>query len=256
MGKNDSQAMLPYNADTELLAKMLEDLKTAGKEGAKIETVWANISAVKNLNRSYTLNLGKFLGLVDSDSTKVWLTDFGTTLRYMSKNERNIKLGVKLPDKYVTMFKWILDANELRTNEIKQKFIETWGNIMSAPVLDRSISTFLNYCAWLGIVVYQGRGNQAKAVITELGKRILDLSPTEIKKPDTTEDEFDNGKHKQEVKLPENATYPILIKTNEREFPWDIKSQEDWDVVDSVITSIKKGWESKHKKNPTGSGGK
>lgn len=239
---------LPYHADIELFEKMLADLKTAGAEGINQDTLWANIGATKNPLRSFTLNLGKFLGLVASAGNKIWLTDLGTTFRYMSKDERNKTLALKLPPKYLTMFKWIRDEKEIRSNDLKRKFIETWGNILSAPVLDRGVATFLNYCNWLEIIVYQGRGNQAKAIITDFGKRVLELSPLEVKTPDKKEDEHDD-KREHEIKLPEKATYPIVIKTRDRDFDWDIKSTTDWTVIDSVVKSIKEGWEKTHQKS-------
>jgi len=154
------KSKLPYHADIGLFDKMINDLKTTGPEGVNLDTMWADIGATKDNLRSFALNLGKYVDLVDSDNKKIWLTELGTTLRYMSKDERSKILASKLPDKYRTMFKWIHADKELRSNEIKRKFIETWGNIISPSVLDRVISTFLNYCAWIGIVTYQGRGIQ------------------------------------------------------------------------------------------------
>lgn len=242
---------LPYHADIELFEKMITDLKTSGSDGVNLDTLWADIGATKNGLRSFTLSLAKFLGLVDSDTKKAWLTEFGTTLRYMSKDERNKKLATVLPDKYLTMFKWIRDEKELRSNELKRKFIETWGNIISAAVLDRVIATFLNYCDWLGVVTYQGRGNQAKAIITDLGKRILELPPDKIKTDQTQDDSAapPNEKQSKGLSLPESAIYPIIIKTNDRDFHWDIKSEADWTVIDSVIASIKEGWKIKQPEN-------
>lgn len=248
MIKDDTK--LPYHADIELFEKMIGDLKTSGSDGVNLDTLWADIGATKNNLRSFTLSLGKYLGLVDSDNKKAWLTEFGTTLRYMSKEERNKKLATMLPEKYLTMFKWIRDDKELRSNELKRKFIEAWGNIISASVLDRVIATFLNYCDWLGIVTYQGRGNQAKAIITDSGKRVLEL-PLEKIKPEPESSNSDNPpdeKQNKKLSLPENSTYPIIIKTNDRDFVWDVKSESDWAVIDSVIASIKEGWKKSNEK--------
>jgi hypothetical protein len=71
MSKKDTKTDLPYNTDIDLLEKILNDLKNAPKEGEKLDTLWANISAKKSVFKSYTINLAKFLGLIDSDSTKV-----------------------------------------------------------------------------------------------------------------------------------------------------------------------------------------
>lgn len=254
MSKNESDMTLPYHADIKILEKILNDLKTGGKDGIKVETLWANIGAKNDKHRSYTLNLGKFLGLVDNDSSKVWLTNFGTTLRYMNKDERNQKLTQKLPDKYLTMYKWIYDKHEMRSNELKAEFIGTWGNNMSTPVLDRAITTFLNYCNWIGVIIYQGRGNQAKAIITDFGKRMLDSNPDELI-PIPTGDTVGGvsppkgGEPDKKLILPTDATYPIIIKTNDRgDFYYDIKSESDWVVIDSVIASIKEGWKKLNEK--------
>jgi len=251
MIKNESQYLLPYHAEIGLLEKILIDLKTAGKEGVNLDTLWANVGAAKNTHRSYTLNLGKFLQLMDSDNTKVWLTDFGTTLRYMSRNERSTKLAVKMPGKYLSMFKWIREAEELRSNELKTKFIESWGSVTTTSTLDRMITTFLNYCDWLDIIEYQGRGNQAKARITDLGRQVLELPIDEIISQESKrENQFIGGIPAKENVLSEKASYPIKIITRDRDFEWDIKSDTDLQVIDSVITSIKEGWKKSKDKSP------
>ena len=243
MSKNESQGLLPYHTDIELLSKMLDDLKTSGKDGVNLNTLWVSIGAAKNSHRSYTMTLGRFLGLVDSDNNKVWLTDFGSTLRYMTKVERSEILATRLPEKYLTMFKWIRASEEMRSNEIKRKFIEAWGSHSSATVLDRAITTFLNYLHWLGLIVYQGRGNQAKGIITNLGKRVLDLPPDELKTIQSPiEDKSPDATPKGVTTLSSEAVYPIKIITRDREFDWDIKSETDLSVIDSVMISIKEGW--------------
>lgn len=236
---NESEK-LPYHAEMTLFEKILEDLKTAGSEGMNLDTLWVDVGAKQNNLRSFSLGLGKYLGLLDSDNKKAWLTNLGTILRYMSKNDRSKKLALRLPSRYLTMFKWIRDAEEIRSNDLKLKFVENWGTKLSKGVLDRVIATFLNYCGWLGIIDYQGRGNQAKATITDFGKQVLDLPRDEHENKKREQDD-NNKKGKEEIKLPTNATYPIIIKTNDREFEWDVKTSEDWYVVDSVIASIKKG---------------
>jgi len=249
MTKEEVNTPLPYHADIKILEKILTDLKTSGKDGIKLETLWANIGAMNNKHRSYTLNLGKFLGLVDGDSSKVWLTDFGIALRYMNQDEKNQKLARKLFGKYLTMFKWIYDNHEMRSNELKAEFIGTWGSTMSSSVLDRTITTFLNYCNWIGIISYQGRGNQAKAIITDFGKRMLDSNPEEMTPP-TTDTPTSKGKPKKESPLSKDAIYPIIIQTNDRgDFEYDIQSESDWAVIDSVITAMKERWKKSMNSN-------
>jgi len=38
------------------------------------------------------------------------------------------------------------------------------------------------------------------------------------------------------------GNFPILIVTKDDKFQWDVKSEVDWNVVDSVINSIKERW--------------
>ena len=248
ISKDEPSIALPYNADMTILGKILNDLKTGGKEGVKLETLWANIGEANNKKRSYTMGLAIFLELADTDRSKIWLTDFGSMLRYLNKDERNQKLAQKLPNKYMTMFKWIHDQNDMRSNELKTKFIETWGNVRSSALLDGAIVTFLKYCNWIEVITYRGRGNQAKASITAFGNRVLDLPSGEI----PSKEKNPNTAKSLEAKLLQDTVYPITIKTKDRgDFDWDIKVQEDWAVVDSVIASIKKGWEETHKQKPS-----
>lgn len=68
--------------------------------------------------------------------------------------------------------------------------------------------------------------------------------PTQVP-PDTTYS--DNSINRRfttyEPTLPTDALFPIKIITRERTFDWDVKGEVDWDVVDSVIKSIKERWQ-------------
>ena len=234
---------LPYNLDITLFEKMLNEIKNVPPEGIKQNTLWTNLGEAKNSNRSYTLNLAKYLKLMESDNTDITLTNLGIKcIRYASGEQRKISLAKSMPEEYMAMFKWIKNASELKSNEIKQKFIETWGQTISSVVLDKVIATFLNYCQYLKLLRYIGKGNQARAVITDFGKKVLDTVITdESGEPSESQDGSDEPS-KPEIKLSTNDTYPIIIKTNDRDFDWDIKSESDWAVIDSVIASIKEGW--------------
>ena len=241
--KTGEDGKLPYNADIVLFDKILNDLRTTSGQGVNLGTLWANIGNHANAGRSYTLSLVKYLGLVDHDSTRVWLTELGTTLKYMAKDDKNRKLAQKLPEKYLTMFKWILDQKEVSSNNLKRQFIEIWGPVVSPALLNRSITTFLHYCKWLEIITYSGRGAQAKAVITRFGENVLDTPTIEESSSNKNKTIPDSTSSSLAPNLDEAATYPIIIKTNDRNFDWDIKSGSDWAVVNSVIASIKVGWE-------------
>ena len=247
--KPTTKFALPYNTEIEVLDKMLTDMKNTGNEGINIDTLWINIKEANNKNKSYTLNLAKFLNLVDTDGKKVWLTNIGNSIRYVSGDKKNAVLAKNLPSTYLTMFKWInlTKDGEMFANDLKVQYINNYESPSSPVILDRAMATFLNYCQYIGLVKYIGKGRGAKAVITTFGRNILNMPADEIK-PEQHKSTEHNEEQKETLTLPEDATYPIIIKTNDRYFPWDIKSTTDWTVIDSVIKSIREGWEKKHQK--------
>lgn len=68
---------LPYNVSMKRFDSLLNELKGVGNEGISLETLWVNMGMVKNLNRSYILNFAKYLGLVESNNNRAWLTNLG-----------------------------------------------------------------------------------------------------------------------------------------------------------------------------------
>lgn len=242
----DNDAEIPYNADPTVLDKMLDELKNTGSEGINIKTLWQNIDESKNLNRSYTLSLAKFLNLVDSDGAKIWLTKLGNQIRFYSGEKRNGMLVEKMPQTYKTMCKWIKHSSgEILVSDLKAKYVEVFGNMKSNIVFDRAIASFLNYCKHIGVLTYFGKGSKAKITLTNFGRQALD-QPVGSEQDDgdskgNGEDTSPNGSEQDDLQLPVDAKYPIIIKTNDRVFEWDVKSPEDWKVIDSVIASIKKG---------------
>src|SRR3989338_9182984 len=126
MNKED-QEQLPYNVDIKLFEDILNDLKTTGQNEIKLGTLWVDVSASGNPNRSYTLTMAKFLNLVDTDKTNVWLTSFGVqTFKYSSGDKRRVSLVNNLPERYKVMFKWIKNAGELLTSEIKGEYVKNF----------------------------------------------------------------------------------------------------------------------------------
>ncbi len=245
---------LPYQSDMELLDKILLDLRNAPPDGIKQESLWVNVGAAKDPNRSYTLNLAKYLGLAETNSSKISLTKLGVkSFRFSSGDDRRKILAQSMPEEYTAMFKWVNSAQELKSNEIKQKFIDSWSDQSpSSIVLDKAIATFLNYCQYLKLLRYVGKGNQARAVITDIGKTIFDSIPEQDEKSPVHGDGMKSPPSSPVTLLP-NSIYPIKIITKDRgSFDWDIKSETDWTVVESVLTSIKEGWKKTYQKPKEG----
>lgn len=266
MNDKKNTIQLPYNVDIELLDKIMSDLKNTESDGIKQEVLWRNVGGTKNLNRSYTLNAVKYLGLVETASSKVMLTSLGTkSFRFATGNDRRKILFQNLPDEYMTMFKWVHTAQEIKSNEIKQNFLDSWGQALSNILLDKAIVTFLNYCQYLKLLRYIGKGTQARAIITEIGKQAFDsiadnsdtssnnpqdsVKPQKLDKPSLTNRE-------EELPLPKEAIFPIIIKTRDRHFDYDMKTELDLKIIDTVISSIKDDWYISQKKKPSEKEGK
>ena len=248
---------LPYNLDVKLFEHILNDLKSTGKNGVKLGNLWINVSAAKNLNRSYTLNMITFLEIADSDKTNVWLTDFGVqSIKYASGKKRRTILAKQMPDQYLAMFKWIKSNEEMTTSEIKGQFVVNYGVPESTLILDKAISSFLIYCDYLEIINFSGKGQGSKAVITKFGSTVLDQDSDEEENSDSSVSSSDAVTlavtPSDDAVLPK-GTYPIIVKTTDRDFNWDVKSDSDWAVIDSVIASIKEGWKTKQS-SPTRGG--
>jgi len=257
MRPNVTKNEMPYNSDVRLLDKILNDLKTASRDGIKVETLWADLDAKNNINRTYTLKLALYLGLVDTDHSKIWLTDLGTKLGHTAKDDKNKLLASNLPESYRTMVRWILNSDTLKISDIKIKFIDYKGRLSSDVRLARTIATFLNYCKYIGIIDYSGRGNKVKVSISEFGRKVMD-APTAIN--EQSNNDIINETAPPAIKpinlttltpeslLQQDATYPIKIITKDRVFDWDLRKETDFAVIDTVITSIKEEWKALHDK--------
>lgn len=234
---------LPYNLDIKLFEDILNDLKTAGPNGIKLGTLWVNVSAAKNVNRSYTLNMAKYLDLVDTDKTNVWLTDIGIqSFKYASGEKRRTILALNMPDRYKTIFKWIKNAGELSTSAIKGEFVRNLGGPKSTLIFDKAITTFLTYCDYLKIITYTGKGNAAKATITEYGRTVLDQDAGETKIDIAETKSKSESLNQTKISELQKGTYPIIIKTPDREIPYDIRTENDFTVIDAIFKSIKEDW--------------
>jgi len=242
----DEKISIPYNTDTVILQHILDDMKNTGNEGISLNTLWADISATDNPNKSYTLNMAKFLKIIDTDGIKVWLTTLGRSIGYLSGEKRNTLLAQNLPEVYMTMFKWIkYQDGVMFANDAKVKFINNYGNIMSTSLLDRGITSFFKYCQYIGLLKYTGKGRGAKVELTDFGKKVLDLRFEETKKESPKQEQLIEPPI-TEASLPKDAVYPIKIITRDRIFDYDIKSDTDLTVIDSVINSIKDSWKKKN----------
>lgn len=254
---------LPYNADIGVLSKILADLKNTGGEGINLETLWVNINQSTDPSRSYTLNLAKYLQLVDTDKTKVWLTPLGRSIGYLPQDKRNAELIRNLPAEYSAMIKWLLYATdgEMYANDFKATYSRNYGAPGSTLLLDRAVATFLKYCEWISLVAYRGKGRGAKAAITDFGKKVLNepavLGPTSIS-PASSSAQNSTANLSQEkqplsdVHIKSNATSVVKIIAriggkDKPEYEVELEGLSDWNAISAHIRALQEKWEKENK---------
>jgi len=249
----ESVQKMPYNVDMKILDKILAELSHTGEKGMGITQMWTNIGEVKNLNKSYSLNMAKFLGLVETQGNTVKLTSQGRLAIISNESKRKEMFAKNLPEKYEAMYKWIKfrPKQQMLSGDLKTEYFKTYGDISSKLLLERVIATFMKYLEHIGLAQCAGKGQGAKIILTDFGQRLLDLPIYQrgtLEKPGITASPL-----KDETLPPENeenaAEHPIKISSPGR-FPFfhDIRSESDWKVIDSFVESIKEDW--KKKTNP------
>lgn len=240
--------MIPYNADIKLLQSILEDLKGTGSDGLLVDTMWTNIGAKSKIGKSYTMNLASYLELVDTDGKKARLTTLGRSINYAPTERRNAILISNLPKKYMAILKWIKTNGEMSSNDIKIQYINNFDYRGKPLLLDRAIATFLTYCESITAVRHTGKGKGRKAAITDFGRKTLDSPDTFLIGPPDSSimKQIPIVKEGPATLKSKDGLHTIKIEAPGREpFFYDIKSQSDWDVIDSIIKSIKEDWERK-----------
>jgi hypothetical protein len=254
--KNDEQK-LPYNVDPKLLFKMMEELKTVNEDGIDQDTFYKNIDILANSNRGYSVGMLKFLGLIKTDAKKIYLTTNGMSYRYTSGEKGKEFLAKILPDRYRTLLKWIkYSGGDMLINDLKIKYIQNFGKMKSDVIFDRSVTVFLKYCQALGLLSYYKKGRMSKCALTPKGIELIIQAPgrTPLETPlEKTVDPPHNHNINMKIdNLPTDYKYPIKILVPDRApFVWDIQTEEDLAVIDSVISSIKQSWKNFKKINTT-----
>lgn len=255
--------LLPYNTSVDILSKILTELKMAGKEGVLKETLFKNIG--DEPRNSYTLTQLRFLNLIEGEGTKVKLTKLGVEVVYAQQDAKNAMLIRNLPDKYLTMAKWIFhsDGGVMLISDMKSRVINSFESGLNPIVIGKAVTTFLNYGKYIGLLDEGAKQNTA--MITVFGKKVLALeasvpvpesqSTQNVPQPPQTQGGALPAQSTGMSTLPIGTSYPVRIITTDRDFVWDVKTDADLAVIDAAITAIKENWiEWKKKKNHTEGG--
>ena len=248
----NAKMTLPFNINRETLSflhKILTEV-VESKNGISKEALLKNMGASNNAAVVYrAVNFLKYLGLIDVDGGILKPTTAGTKVVYSTPNNKNILLIKTLPPAYLTMTKWLYHeggsaTSSFFTNKAIDEFKEM--KLRHKPLLN-AINSFLNYARYIQLIDYTGRGINAKATLSSLGKDALHFNAS----IDATDGEAAISSAQESIAEPTtihdraapqplgNGSYPIQITTKDRDFRWDIKGASDVKVVDSIIRAIK-----------------
>jgi PHD/YefM family antitoxin component YafN of YafNO toxin-antitoxin module len=241
---------LPYYAKMEILLRIIDELKGT-KVHREIFSVYRDIKADR-MSKIFGLKLGRFLGLVESESKLVWLTDFGYRFSMLSEEQKRISLAENLPSYYITFLKWIKDSkdNIMDTDSLKADVLKTFKDWHPAPrVFHESLLTFgdvVEYCGFINFIK-GSRGAKSRFQLTDKGQQIL----SGIKTPEQSI--WNKIVSKQEPKeesgaipiseLPKKAHYPLIIQTRENKLDFDMTDEADWEIIKFMIEKLKAKWE-------------
>jgi hypothetical protein len=192
--------------------------------------------------------MAKFLNLVETDGGIVRLTNAGRSAMLAPDDKLKEVLAKSLPDKYMTMFKWLKLAPDQQMHIWEMKAAYTKGFQDEKPssiVLGRIVSTFVDYLEYLGLVEHIGKGQGSKIILTTFGKQLLDKPLHHVvEKQSVGSQPPQGGIPSKEVD--KDLTHPItVISPGRQPFTYDIQSESDWKVVDSHIESIKEDYKKK-----------
>lgn len=239
------ERILPYNLNTRLIDKIFSALKTIPSGGMDRQMFITQIGEAKNPLIAYSLYLFKYIGVIDIDGGKLSLTQKGQAVCYATKEKRDQILIKNLPDRYLAITNWIRfsDEKQLSPAEVKQKFGETYGNIIKESTLENGIASYVNYGKYIGLVLAVGSAQSARIKLTDNGISILDSNPMQpepAKPAPEAQPSHSQSQHPAQTNKGSTTGYAISIITDDRRFDWDIRSMADFDAIEAIIASVKK----------------
>lgn len=260
---------LPYYGRINIVNSIIGELKGATERKEKI-IIKRNIRQ-STVGITFSLSLGKFLHLLDSDSKRIWLTDFGYRYSMLSQQQQKELVAKNLPDAYVTLLKWIKNSEQRMMtidtlkDEILKNFIE-WKP--TERVFYESLLTFadvVKYCH-LADFVKGSRGSSSRFKITEEGINFFDSGnfATSSENTDKSETKGDRDQRNREwyiqnpfnLNMTEGTTVRLI--SNLGAIEKKIETDGDWDKLKIIIDHWKEIWKvlDKERKNKPAEDGK
>ena len=235
---SDSDIGFPYDSDIDLMENMLRSLASGEKSKG---VLYKEFPKTPVPTKSYTMRLMEFCSFVAFNGDSVRLTTFGQ--RFVNSGSLEKKAAIlmeAMPEYYKIMLSWFVNNETgLKLEEVSDNMLRTWDSVLATKVKFSARTFLLLMRKYKAISFVGGKVNIYQ--ITQLGK-------------DLVEKKYDAGRTEIVIEPKQTITnhdtkdvFPIRVITRERSFDWDIKSEADWKVIDSVIESIKHNW--KEKKN-------
>jgi len=227
----------------DLFEKIMAELSRAGEKGINIEELYKSLGVITPVG-SRSLGLCKFLGVVDSDGKKTWLTEIGFNFVYVSKEERKQVIAQYLPKSYLIMLKWIYNAGgTMPISDIRVSVVKHLEIKVSRRLLESMVTSFANVCEYAGLVNYiKGKGSRCE--LTDIGKEF-------ISKPISSGEKITEqvGKLMDEIEARSAETKShIVISTEFGRFETPVANIDDWELAENRLRTWKLRWEEKNQK--------
>jgi len=248
MSKDAEKYPLPYYARMEILLRIVDEIK-GSKNKNGISDVYRNIKADK-ASKIFALRLGRFLGIVESDTKNFWLTDLGYRFSLLATEKKQALLAENLPNYYITFLKWIRDSkNKTMTMEdVKSEILSNFTNWRpSERVLHESLLTFTDVCEYAEIITFikGSRGSKTRIELTDKGSQILSGLPVSDELEERGEEAEEIPKEMTIPKEQSSKNKSLVILFQGKKFEHCIDDEIDWEVVDKAVESLKKKWKQR-----------
>ena len=242
---------MPYGAELKTVFTIAE---VVGREhNISRPELYKHLQAVNDTTKSYSKKMADFLGLIVSNGFNIEISEAGK-LFLANKGEDNKKkfLANNLPKKYKMLLSWINSGNDgiMSLNELKQAIIKTkLEEKKNTNIFDWMLNQFAKYGEYLGVLGYI-KGQNSRCEITELGKQVLSFSEKQEAPISTIAPQRENLQQSPKpnqlfyADINLDGEYPIRILTKDgKPFEWDIRTEQDWVLVEQALKAIKARWE-------------
>jgi len=237
--KSNEKIGLPYDVTLTIAESIVKDLDRVGSKGMKVGELFKRIAIKSKPLKSHALDWCKFFKLVSTDGRTVSLSSLGYQYAHASVDQKNDVLAQNLPERYLTILKWISDSQDaMRVEQIKDLMVSNWNFVPSKRLSDSMLNTFARTCESIGLIKHI-KGPNPRVELTKKGFDVLSLPPriVETLLPDSK-------KSLEDFQITSTGvTNKIIILTEYGRFETPASDIEDWNLAEMRLKAWKKKWE-------------